>query len=131
MTTENLFPERLSTGVGRQTIQVPKGHFYGHPDEFDFRLQLTNYQSLKEVLDQGGLQLTLMSAAYRFPEAKKQMRFVVIAGTFEKPVFIWEKYEGNSPAGAQNRVYVDGHMYRLSSFLSMDELRRAMHLIQV
>lgn len=131
---QNVFPDRLPTGIKKQTIMVPKGYYFGHPDDFEFARQTANYVSLKAVLQEAGHELTLISACPRRfhddPSDMRQMRFVAIAGDLRKPVLIWEKYEGESPMGAQNRVYVDGVQYKLSSFLAMDELRRAMALYQ-
>lgn len=126
----NPFPDRIPTGVGRQTIPVPKGFYCGHPDDFEFGRQTANYVSLKAILEGTGVELTLMSACPRHIKQMTQMRFVVVAGDVSKPDFIWEKYEGG-PSSGQNRVYVDGRVYRLSYYLSMDELRRAMTLIKV
>jgi hypothetical protein len=119
---ENTFPDRLPIG-GRRSIMVPKGHFFGHPERFNFKQQLNNYQKLKEVLGLHGIELTLMSACPRQPDDQqlRQMRFVVIAGDVNYPQFIWEKYEGNNPRGAQNRVYVSGQMLRTSEFIALAE----------
>jgi len=34
---------------------------------------------------------------------------------------MWEKYEGNTPGGGQNYVYVAGRKIKLTVFLEMEE----------
>lgn len=129
MLTVDQFPDRLPTGVKKQTIHVPKGYFFGDPDDFDFKRLTPHYQSFKALFEQHGLKFSYMSACPRhWPENTNQMRFVVIVGDPTKPYFIWEKYEGNNPRGAQNRVYVGGQMYRTSEFFCLEELRLSMLL---
>lgn len=129
MLSVNQFPDRLPTGVGKQTILVPKGYYFGHPDQFDFKRLTYQYQSLKALFAHHGLEFSYMSACPRnWPTSENQMRFVVIVGDPKKPYFIWEKYEGNSPRGAQNRVYIGGQMYRTSEFFKLEELRLSMLL---
>ena len=129
MLSVDQFPDRLPTGVSKQTILVPKGFYFGDPDGFDFKRLTYQYQSFKALFDHHGFKFSYMSACPRhWPENENQMRFVVIVGDPKKPYFIWEKYEGNNPRGAQNRVYIGGKMYRTSEFFEIEELRLSMLL---
>lgn len=117
---------RFKTGVGNNTIPNPatfqKGShagletWEGNPDNFNFRLLQSQYTSLKMILARNDSEFTYMGAAmYTGNNASNITRFVVISKSL-----IWEKYVGDSPGGAQNRVYVANQVIKTSEFLSFD-----------
>jgi hypothetical protein len=108
------YPKR----IGRRTIPFYHGVFVGHPDEYKFNsTQKRHYEGMKGILAQAGIEMTLLGSEL---SDGGLTRFVAIAGDPSKPDFIWQKYEGNEPAGGQNRVYVAGRELKVSQFLSMD-----------
>lgn len=122
------YPERLNVHTKtKKSIAFYQAEVH-NPDEFDFQRQTTNYQNIQAALALIGTKLSVVGIEYydpycftwgkRDPEQKRQrFRFVAFAGPASNPFFIWQKYEGASPAGAQNMIYFDGEEYRLSDFL--------------
>lgn len=132
-------PKRIRTGVGNRTITLYRDLYLGHPKHFEFNKAMRgHYEYLSSVLDQAGLEFTLMGAERTVPgtstwrQAPKNglLRFIVIAGDPFNPDFVWHKYEGNTPGGGQNRVYVAGKELHTSTFRCMDRFMAVMHCMK-
>jgi hypothetical protein len=95
----------------------PSGVFLG-------TIQEKHYQTLSDILARNGKKFNYVGyASYEgFPAqgawggkstGPTLTRFVMTA-----PGFVWEKYEGDTQGGGQNRVYVGGKAMKLTTFLS-------------
>jgi len=123
-----LYPARLNVNTKtKKSIAFYQAEVYD-PKEFDFQRQTTNYENIQAALALIGTKLSVVGIEYfdsytrtwghRAEMRKQRFRFVAFAGPASNPFFIWQKYEGANPAGAQNMIYFDGQEYRLSDFLS-------------
>lgn len=119
------YPSRIKTGIKKQTVAFYTGQYVGHPKDFDLfnRTQNEYYEYFSGILEQAGLEFTLMGAEY---SDGGLLRFVAVAGDPYNPDFVWQKYEGNQPAGGQNRVYVAGRMIAATTFKAMDRFMAIM-----
>ena len=131
--------KRIPTGVRKTTVIDPSTIAYagsymvkknlvvysGKPSGvFLGKIQEKHYENLSEVLARNGKKFNYVGyASYEgFPAhnawggkstGPTLTRFVMTA-----PGFVWEKYEGDTQGGGQNRVYVGGKMLKLTDFLT-------------
>lgn len=125
------YGERFPTGVGKNTIPNPARLKNGvnatywegtDLDAYPFKPVMSkHYAALKQILLRNGLVFEYLGVCsydgityYTSRCATVNLvRFVAVA-----PGFLWEKYEGNTPGGGQNHVYVAGKRIKLSKFLA-------------
>lgn len=130
--------KRIPTGVRNTTVIDPSTIAYaksymvkknlktysGNPSGVHLgTIQEKHYQTLSDILARSGKKFNYVGyasyegfPAYSSHYSKKNptlTRFVMTA-----PGFVWEKYEGDTAGGGQNRVYVSGKAMKLSDFLS-------------
>jgi len=131
-----MFPVRFATGIHKTTIANPytlysgeRGSevYQGDVGGYDFKWQIGNFLRLNEVLKANDTELGPLVAAtyaadhnlYSNPGTTRNLtRFVSCS---KDGSLMWEKYEGNTPGGGQNYVYVAGRKIKLTVFLEMEE----------
>jgi hypothetical protein len=130
-------PKRISVGIGRRTIPFYWDDFVGNPEDYKFnKIQAGHYEYMKSILAQAGLEFTLLGAESSKARTNWQgaagtlVRFVAFVGDPQKPDFVWQKYEGGTPGGGQNRVYVAGREMKVSEFVRLDTFMAVMMCIR-
>lgn len=123
------YPARLNVNTRfKKSVAFYQAEIYD-PERFDFKRQTENFREIREALALIGTKLSVVGIEYfnpttgiwgdRDPNMRAQrFRFAAFAGPAGNPFFVWHRYEGASPAGAQNMVYFGGEEYRLSDFLA-------------
>lgn len=129
--------KRIPTGVRNTTVIDPSSFanitartwknlkvYSGNPNGVSLgTIQEKHYQTLIDILARNGKKFNYVGyASYEgFPAYNAYSknnptltRFVMTA-----PGFVWEKYEGDTAGGGQNRVYVGGKMLKLTDFLRL------------
>ena len=129
--------KRIPTGVRNTTVIDPSSFdkitarrwkdletYSGSPSGIHLgNVQERNYDALSDALQRNGKKFNYVGyASYtgapayntRTGNAPTLTRFVMTA-----PGFVWEKYEGDTAGGGQNRVYVAGQAMKLTSFLAL------------
>lgn len=129
--------KRIPTGVRNTTVIDPSSFdkitsrgwkdlevYSGSPSGINLgTVQERNYDALSDALARNGKKFNYVgyaqyegAPAYNSPSgnAPTLFRFVMTA-----PGFVWEKYEGDTAGGGQNRVYVGGQAMKLTAFLGL------------
>lgn len=132
MTKEQKLP-----GGGK--INFPHQSYEGPPDQYDFGSQWSVYGKLKELLAAQDVSFVHMGAtnikknlsdyARNFaPDTIPEERpsFVVVAGSVDEPVLVWERFIGTKNRGSHNVIYVAGKIIAVGEFIKLCDLRRAM-----
>ena len=133
-----MFPKRFPTGIRKTTIVNPA---FGNKDATDyqgdvsgyvFKGQAQNFLSLQAVLKENGTELGPIAAStypaetwwYYSSKCRNLTRFVSCS---KDGRLMWEKYEGNTPGGGHNHVFMAGRKMKLTGFLALKpELQRAL-----
>lgn len=128
------YPDRIDVNTAKKK-SIKFYHSEVHdPAKFNFRRQKENYENISAALASIGAKLNFIGVDYFDSRMKSwgpkptntlggspRVRFVAVAGPIHNPFFIWYKYEGINPMGAQNMVIFDGREYRTSEFLRLIE----------
>jgi len=118
-------PDRFPTGIRTTTIANPFfvdqafKRYLGDPEYYDWpsKIMRGHYDTVKRALDRNGITIKYISAAtWKSAYSDANLTSFVVATDGD---FLWEKYEGNTPGGGQNRIYLQGKMIKLTSFVSM------------
>lgn len=123
------YPKRLNVHTKNKKSVVFYQAEVHNPEKFDFQRQTANYQNVKAALALIGTKLSVVGIEYFDPDTglwgdrdpnlpTQRFRFAAFSGPASNPFFVWHKYEGVSPGGAQNMIYFGGEEYRLSDFLA-------------
>ena len=139
---EAAMPSRIRLGAKNQTAPNPalvKGsqfsnQFVGkNADKHKFvsRVQVNNYERIKQILKRNGLQFNHFFASTFRGSADYTMRysgkdpganletFIGVVGDINNPQFVWWKYEGGVAGGGRNLVYAGGQPEKLTNLLLM------------
>lgn len=121
-------PDRIETGIGNKTIKFPTEHYYGDPDEYQFRssTMLKYWAIFKALCERHGLTnikigselvTTYAGSRRRMRNISQNDSFVVVAGDDTGIKFIWQRYMPHNTIGAINRVFCNGQEIPSTSFL--------------
>jgi hypothetical protein len=128
----NGIPNRVATGVGEQTITFPHDHFYGHPDDYEFRSSvMRNYWLIiKALCERQGLTNIVMGVELidTYTGNKRRQRghsvsdnFVVVAGDDTGIKLVWQRYMPHNAIGAINRLFCGAVEHKMTAFKEATE----------
>ena len=110
----------IRTGYRNVTITdpvkaYPDGDLYEGPvSGFDFKFQKANKADIDVRLGWAGTQLETVNSSIYYASGYPGRRhhFVAVG-----PGVVWQRYDGYSPAGGQNYIYIKGEKWKTSDFV--------------